>query len=541
MDMVNQTIYDCIVVGSGPSGAQAAQTLVQGGMPVLMLDVGVAPGPEPDTGDQSFETIRHTDATQAKIWLGEKFEGISFGEIATGSQLTPSRKYIIEKVNELTPLLSDSFMAMESLARGGMGGAWGLGCCCFSDAELQKAGMSVAAMQEAYQTIANRIGISYTADDVQDYTLQQIATPQPAIDIDANATQILLRYEKKKATLNAVGFFAGKPALALLTQEKDGRQATTYNDLDFYNNTGASAYRPAITITALEKNPLFQYRQNWLVLSYEEKEEKVWVKAWNTATRETGTFICRKLLLACNVLGTARIVLRSANAYAQRLPLLCNPYVYVPCLQWARLGKRDAGKKTSTAQLALFHDPQRNNADVAMASLYGYSSLLLFRILQQVPLNVKDALVLMQYLAPAITIAGIHQPDTPGDLKYVELIKDNHTISGDVLQASYALTDTATQQVQQRDKLFLRALKQLGCQPLKKINPGYGASIHYAGTLPFSTAEKPFTLHPTGRLHEHRNVYVADGSGFGYLPAKGITFSLMAHAHCTALNVLKHD
>jgi hypothetical protein len=41
-------------------------------------------------------------------------------------------------------------------------------------------------------------------------------------------------------------------------------------------------------------------------------------------------------------------------------------------------------------------------------------------------------------------------------------------------------------------------------------------------------------------LHGTRNVYVADGSGFKYLPAKGITFSLMANAHVTAENVLRH-
>jgi choline dehydrogenase-like flavoprotein len=70
------------------------------------------------------------------------------------------------------------------------------------------------------------------------------------------------------------------------------------------------------------------------------------------------------------------------------------------------------------------------------------------------------------------------------------------------------------------------------------MDPGYGASIHYAGTLPFDETGKVGTLDRSGKLNGFENVYVADGSGFRYLPAKGITLSLMANAHRTALNCI---
>ena len=66
-----------------------------------------------------------------------------------------------------------------------------------------------------------------------------------------------------------------------------------------------------------------------------------------------------------------------------------------------------------------------------------------------------------------------------------------------------------------------------------------GASIHYAGTLPFGTGEGPFRLRPDGRLFESDHVWVADGSGFRYLPAKGLTLSLMANAHLVAQAALR--
>jgi choline dehydrogenase-like flavoprotein len=58
-----------------------------------------------------------------------------------------------------------------------------------------------------------------------------------------------------------------------------------------------------------------------------------------------------------------------------------------------------------------------------------------------------------------------------------------------------------------------------------------GFSSHYAGTIPHSSEEREFTLAPDGRLHGTRSVYVADGSGFRFLPALGLSWTLMANAH----------
>ena len=74
-------------------------------------------------------------------------------------------------------------------------------------------------------------------------------------------------------------------------------------------------------------------------------------------------------------------------------------------------------------------------------------------------------------------------------------------------------------------------MRKLGYWSLKRVQPEMGASIHYAGTLPFGTRDNPFTLSKNGRLNGTKNIFVADSSGFTYLPAKGLTFSLMANAH----------
>jgi choline dehydrogenase-like flavoprotein len=69
--------------------------------------------------------------------------------------------------------------------------------------------------------------------------------------------------------------------------------------------------------------------------------------------------------------------------------------------------------------------------------------------------------------------------------------------------------------------------------------PLHGASIHYAGTLPYASEDRPYTTTPDGRLRHAPNVYVADGSSWRFMPAKGLTLTLMANARRVAAQALQ--
>src|SRR5579885_71272 len=129
-------IHDCIVVGSGAAGAQAAQTLIEHGRQVAMLDVGITD----DTykriiPDKDFISIRENEENQHRYFVGDNFEGLQWGPIRVGAQLTAPRQFIIKDVERLIPIISSSFQPFESLAYGGLGNGWGLGCFVFSDSE----------------------------------------------------------------------------------------------------------------------------------------------------------------------------------------------------------------------------------------------------------------------------------------------------------------------------------------------------------------------------------------------------------------------
>lgn len=534
-------VHDYIVVGSGCTGAMAAQTLVEAGVKVTMLDVGVS-----DTRyrelipDKDFVSIRKTEPEQYRYLLGENFESIPWGDIKTGAQLTPPRQFMVKGVEEFLPLVSETFHPMESLAYGGLGSGWGAGCCVFSKNELEKIGLDHSRMAEAYRTVSERIGISGALDDASPYTVGELDNFLPAARLDENCGFLYGKYQRDKLALNRRGFYMGRPALAVITADKGERKKFAYRDMDFYSDKDQSVYRPWITVEQLKKQRGFRYIPNRLVLSFEEKDDRIEVCCLDTASNIRIFYYAKKLLLAPGVLGTARIVLRSLGDGTASLPVLCNPYCYVPCIQPRMLGKEMQAQKNGLAQLALFHDPGKTNADVAMASIYSYRSLMLFRIIREAPLNFVDGRILMRYLLPGITIMGIHHPEQASAGKFLRLGKAS-TPTGDKLHAQYVLSKEEELKVNEREKKFITAMRQLGCYAIKRIHPGHGSSIHYAGTLPFNNSGKPFSIRDNGRLNGTRSVFVADGSGFRYLPAKGLTFSLMANAHLVAQQALKNE
>ena len=87
---------DVIVVGSGPGGLHAASRLVEAGLRVLLLDFGNRDERyAPLIPRRPFSDIRRSDPAQHRYLLGDRFEGIPFGPVRVGAQLTPPRMHIL--------------------------------------------------------------------------------------------------------------------------------------------------------------------------------------------------------------------------------------------------------------------------------------------------------------------------------------------------------------------------------------------------------------------------------------------------------------
>lgn len=541
MGLVVQT-FDYIVIGSGCSGAIAAQALVEAGKQVTMLDVGERnPDYQTMVPDKDFLTLRKTDAEQYKYFIGENADGVLAGDTGKGAQITPPRSHMLRNTATYIPLVSDTFDPIESLGYGGLGIGWGLQSWEFNRKEIAAIGLDVERTIKAYEAVAKKIGISGTRDAAAAYTLGELKDYMPSPDMDRNMRRIYEKYTEHRSYFDRTGVRLGRTPLALLTRDgADGRKKYAYRDMDFYDDNGRSAWRPWVTVDRLRKKPNFTYIDSFLATRFGEDSDTTTIYGLNLKSKKPAAYSCKRLVLATGALGSARIALRSfSGQYTHKLPLLCNPYTYAPCIQPAMFGAGPEPRKIGFGQLSAFLTDETEHDDTSILTLYSYQSLMLHRIIHQIPLDFNDARPLMQYLSPGLIVAGIQHSDKQTPAKYLRLRKEQSALTGDELEAVYSLTDEELAGQRSREMRYIKAIRKTGLYAVKRMNPGHGSSVHYAGTLPFSGTEKPYHTDPSGKLYGTRAVYIADSSAFQFLPARGLTFTILANAYLTAVNILQ--
>lgn len=528
-------INNYIIIGSGCSGAMAAKTIIDAGLQVLILDVGFTSN-KAQKPAQSFIDFRNSSENQEETILGSEFEALSHLLKENPLHLTPNRNFVVKQVNELLQWQAGDFYPTESLAKGGLGNAWGLGSYVYSDNELKETGLPIEEMKDAYKWVSNIVGISGGNDDSADYANGCLFTPQKAIPLDFNGESLYRSYSKKQKRLKQNGFIIGRTPLAVSTENEKNGEIYKQDDWDFYNTQPSSGYRPAYTINNLQKENNFKYESNQLVLKFGEQNDIVEVETFDVANNEIKKYYCKKLIICSGTLGTARLVMRSLQI--DKLPLISNPYHNIPSFQPRHLGAANIGYQTGLAQLSMYYDADKTHTQIAMGSVYSYRSLMSFRLLKEFPMDSKTGTQFLKLLMPALNITGIFFPEYGSDSKYIERIKDSNSLTSDSLKGTYQLSDKEKLSIKKIEKAFKNALFALGTVPLKVQRNSYGSSIHYGGILPFTHKGKEGLLNNRGHLKGYKNIYIADGSGFTFLSGKGLTLTLMAYAHLVAKNAI---
>ena len=520
---------DVIIVGSGPGGVNAAAPLVEAGRSVLLIDYGNEDRRyAPLIPHRPFSELRRADRQQHRYFLGDEFEGIPFGPVRVGAQLTPPRVHILADTAERTPVDSGDFAASMSLARGGLGAGWSAGVFPFSDDELRDMGFTVDDLRPHYDAVAERIGVAGDRDDLEAF-LPSSPSMMPALDIDSNAEVVLARYQSKRDALNAAGFFLGRARVAACTRPHRGRGPHRYLDMAYWADVDKSIYRPQWTLEELQNSPHFTYLNRRFVHSFVEDVGRVRVHAAHADTGAEESHEARALVLAAGTLGTAWIVLRSLGCYDTPVPILCNPYAYVPTLNTGMLGREPRDRRYSMGQLTAIVRITDAGGRIAQAQLFSYRSLLTFKLMKELPLAYRESLRILRLLIPNFAILGIHHTDRPAPGKSC-CLRRGKAGGADRLEITYRQTVEETRANQADERTVIRFFRRLGCLPLKTVRPGHGASLHYAGTFPITSRDEKLTCDVDSRLRGTKAVYVADGSVFPWIPPKGLTFNLMANA-----------
>ena len=518
-------MVDVLIAGSGASAVSAAWPLVHAGLRVLMVDIGEHDGVyTPHIPPWDFLTLRRTDPEQHRYFLGDRFEGIPLGSVRAGAQLTPPRQHLERGSTRLFPSHTpEGFQAMESTALGGLAAAWGAFSPPFTDEEMDGWPIGRRELQPHYDEVTGRTGICGTdEDDLRDLFGSSPGLLPPARQ-DRNALAIHRAYLQRRTRLHSMGFLAGHPRLAYATRRFRGRGPARYLDMEFYGDGDEAVWRPVYTLRELRRHSNFEYRPGVRIVSFAEDADGVEVRGEDL--HGTGHFNvrARRLVLAAGALGSARIALESLKGFDVPLPLVSNPYTYYPVIVWRRIARPVERRRHSLTQLTAFYR-EPGGSDWVQAQFYSYRSLLTFKLMKESPLPHREARQLLRYWMGSFTIIGVHHPDRSHAGKTVRLDAEG------TLEVSYRPGTRETEVRRSRERGLMRCVRLLGCIPLKRIDPGPGSSLHYAGTMPMARQPGPWQLDTAGNLFGCQHVTVADGSGLPHLPAKGLTLTLMANA-----------
>ncbi len=510
--------FDIIVVGSGPGATFAAYGAR--GRSILMLDAGGDAPDCPDLHGNAYDLRQSSDDLFPAL-VGSHFESLhNLANPPVSLKLkSPYMSYIARDWRRETPIAGTSFEGAIALAKGGLANAWGAGVYRFTDRDLSGFPLNADELRPFYDELTADIGVSGANDDLTPY-FERDGALQPPLRLSAFFAGMIGRYERLLPLFQRERVAVGRPRLAVLTQPHNGRGAYEYGNLEFFRPHDPAIYTPAYTVNEMMRDGAIEYRGGRLVTRYRETDEGVEVYSRNLTTGQQEVHHGRQLLLGAGALNTARIVLESNRDYETRLPALDNPMACIPFFQLSRVGSALAIHDTSLAQLNLIVEDDEWDEPL-QASLYGTTGPLRSDIVFSLPLSIRANLVWTKYLAPAMGLLMLFYPGRSDANSYVRLQPSG------VLEAEFAAEPSHP--VERR---LIRLLRKMGyvTHPALIQRPGSGAGLHFAGTLPMRETPARYQTNSAGLLAGTKRVYIVDGACFSRLPAKNLTFTIMANA-----------
>ena len=359
----------------------------------------------------------------------------------------------------------------------------------------------------------------------------------PPLKLDQHSEHLLKRYRIKKRLLNEkFGVLMGRSRVATLSNNKDGREACDYTGRCLWGCPKKSLYTPAITLADCETYSNFNYRPNLYVTHfvYNSDHHITQIVAKSVEDGRVNEFEADKFVLAAGTLSTSKIFLESIYCNTGNIlklsGLMDNRQILVPFLNFDMLCQQYQAENYQYHQVAMCIKNRRPARNVH-AQITTLKSGQIHPIIQNVPLDYKAATLLFRNVRAALGILNINLFDYRREKNFITL---GFTDAPDLLELviNYEAATDESKKIAEAFKISRRALRVLGCivpPGMSHIRP-MGASVHYSGTIPMSTTREPLTVSKNCRSHDFDNLYIVDGASFPFLPAKNMTFTLMANA-----------
>ncbi len=487
-----------------------------------MIDAGIRTNQEPLPQRNLHELIEEGHPLFPSL-IGDKYEALhNLDHTPLSPKLKgPLMRFITEKPQHFSHDDLHQFEAVMSFAAGGLANAWGAGVLRFHDRELEGFPYTARDLDPYYDTLTEHIGIGGVDDDLREH-LGSTAHLLPPLPLSPLSAELMKLYRWRRPLFERYAVRIGRMRYAILSREHNKRPAYQFHGQDFFQPNNRSIYHPGYTLDALIAERHIDYQPGLIVTRYEEREGYIEVTAESIEENLSKKFRCRKLLIAAGALNSARLVLSTNSDFSTRLPLLDNPVSFVPFIIPWRIGRAFNKNTFAGGELLITYPGGPAYSDLIQGSFYNLNAPLRSDILSEFPLSLKGNITAAKYLLPALAMIQVFYPDRPHPENYLQLKQDGG------LLLRYRAPPRGS-----FERYLMKLFAQIGYLSLPFLckYPNPGSSIHYAGGLPM--VEHPtqrYQTDPVGRLYGTQNIHIVDAATFPHLPAKNLTFTIMANA-----------
>lgn len=535
-----------LVIGSGASGVHFALTLLQKGYQVTMLDVGLEK-PAPVNPGDSFESLKVNLDDPVAYFLGAEFEAVVLPSLQ-GDYVTkyygfpPTKSHVFTQAAGFD-YRATGFVPLLSFARGGLAEAWTGGAYPFNDDELKDYPFKYQDIEPFYSEVARRIGLIGVDDDMARFFPLHGNLLEP-LRLDENSRLLLADYKKNKSYINnKLGCYLGRSRVTTQSVDTDERKGCTYCGRCLWGCPSESLYTPSITLRECMCYPNFVYIPGMFVshFRYGQDRRLLAVAAESIIDHSYHEFTADQYALAAGTMSSSKIfmdsIYRQTGQIIKLSGLMDNRQVLIPFVNLRMMGRSYESESYQYHQLAIGLEATGKPEEYLHGQITTLKTALVHPVIQNLPLDTETSIRVFRNLRSGLGVVNLNLFDRRRESNYVTLQVDNQSN-----QTKLVINYTPSNDEPILLKGAMHRIKQLLWKLRCIVPPGMvqirpmGASVHYSGVLPMTEKPEQFCTSKYSQSHDFENLYVVDGSSMPFLPAKNITFTLMANAVRVAEN-----
>ncbi len=506
--------FDVIIVGSGPAGVSVAFPLVKAGLKVLMVDGGQTASLTPPS--QAYLTERYDDDEQWRWMLGKDFYALRQMNAVSPKLRVPMYQYVFDKFIDNNRLKAKNFIAVGSLAKGGLSNAWGCGVARLKGEELNDYPFPESEISKSYENIIKRIGVSGACDDDLSEYFGVDEWSQPPIPMDELHHSMLARYSSHNHKLNSLGFHLGRSRVAALTRDLGGRQACDILGNCLWGCSRGSLYSSVTDLSDLMQSENFYYQSGFVVKRVTKNSNHLSVEG-----KKRGAYSAKKIILAAGTLATTKLVLHALKISSSVKLQSCPTAAF---LMWVPR-KLGAPIKNSFGLGQLSYSLRLTDEISAFGSTFSTTGIPASEFVRHIPFQARHGVDLWRQLLSSCVVGNMF---LPGHLSTSSV----RLGSNGGLNITGAYNDKVDALMSESISRLRKSYWKLGALLLPKsfIQGLPGGDIHYSSTLPMHNKPVLGQTDAVGELVGLPGVHVVDGACLTRLTEKSHTLTIMANA-----------